>query len=382
MKKRIFYAGMFVRRIAQSLLSPNRLSHIVLFLTHRCNAHCSFCFNTLLQRHSSQAVDEELSLEEYVKIAQNNKPLFQVIFGGGEPFLREDIVEIAKSFYRYSSARLFSIPTNGSLAQDILHGIGIMVQECPKAVFNIEIAIDAVGKKHDELRQVPGLFKKVITLCHDIIRIQKCYQNLNLVFNTTVSEYNIDTIIQLRDFLREEFGSSLKFHNVMYDCRASAKLFSNPEMVEKVVTLKKRFREKNSEKFQIRKNLITRYYSEFINNLLINQRLKKGMLYKCNAGKKIGVVLPNGEISPCEPFIFESCYNNNVFPRYNLRDYHYDYKAITRGQGFQKILQFIDNEKCYPCGWSCAAITSMLYSPQNWKRLFTNKDMRKIFLKS
>ena len=353
---------------------PQQLSQLILFLTHRCNVQCHFCFNTLLTKNTQEKNNAELSLVEYGKIAQKIGPLLQVICGGGEPFLRDDITDIVVAFYRHASTRLFSISTNGFLVQSIIAHVDKMVTHCPQAVFNIGVSIDAYGKKHDDLRQCQGLFEKAVTLCHEILRMQEKYKNVNLVINTTITEYNIDDIINLRSFLQTELNVSLLFHNICYDCRSRSKLFSSFEMINKVILLEKRLYKRNGRWFTLFQKIIDCYYVKFINTLLIRQRMQKKHLFHCNAGRKVCVILPNGEVSPCEPFIFEEDYKH--FQRYNLRDYGYDYAMIRQEKAYQEVLQYIRKQKCHPCHWSCAAITSMLYSPCNWLQLLTNPTLQ------
>jgi len=91
------------------------------------------------------------------------------------------------------------------------------------------------------------------------------------------------------------------------------------------------------------------------------------MLYRCNAGSKLFVVLSDGTVGPCEPFLFEHRYRD--FSRYNIRDLGYDYRCVRDEPGYREMLAFIDRGACHACPWSCAAITSTLYNPRNWGNL-------------
>jgi len=78
-------------------------------ITHRCNLKCHFCG---LWRNAD---NHELYLENYVTVANILKQLgiARVVITGGEPFLRQDLVEIISIFSR--SGFSTTLLTNGTL---------------------------------------------------------------------------------------------------------------------------------------------------------------------------------------------------------------------------------------------------------------------------
>lgn len=83
-----------------------------LCITRRCNRDCEFCYVEKGDYEPPADKIKEL-IDQLAEIG-----VFQVAVGGGEPFLREDIFEIAE----YASRRdiIFNITTNGSLIDDEL----------------------------------------------------------------------------------------------------------------------------------------------------------------------------------------------------------------------------------------------------------------------
>ena len=74
---------------------------LIIFLTNRCNARCSFCFIDF-DDGFTQNKTNELSVEDYKKLAFNlGNDLHHLNFTGGEPFLRSDFPDIIKNFYNY-----------------------------------------------------------------------------------------------------------------------------------------------------------------------------------------------------------------------------------------------------------------------------------------
>ena len=63
--------------------------------------------------------ERELTVEEISKIAKGGSSLYHITFTGGETFLRDDIDEIVKLFYRFSNTRSVTITTNGTYPERV-----------------------------------------------------------------------------------------------------------------------------------------------------------------------------------------------------------------------------------------------------------------------
>jgi len=370
--ERLLRAAWFGSGIAHGILNPDHISTAIFFLTDNCNAKCPFCFDTFLPhlRKVTAPIDRDLlDIDDYRRIARSLPNMFQVMFGGGEPFLRNEIDEIAAVFHDDSRMRLLSIPTNGSLPARVLEKAERMAAYCRRATINIEVSIDAYGEKHEKLRVLPGGFEKAIGLAHALIRLGKRAGNLNLVINTTVSEHNIDDVEELTRFLAKEFGPTLRYHNIQYDHRLGSRVLGDRELLAKVERIEKLQLHREAGGHDLFADLVQRGYIGFINALVLHQVLEAKMIYGCNAGRKLCVVMPNGRVSACEPFIFEQRYAH--FGKFNLRDYDLDIRKLAADPEYQRQLRFIKAGSCEACPWSCAAITSMTFDPSNWRLVAT-----------
>jgi MoaA/NifB/PqqE/SkfB family radical SAM enzyme len=348
----------FAAGLLGGLLRPGRISYAVFFITDLCNAKCPYCFNTRLGHLSDHVPAEKagtrLTADEYARIARRLRPLFQVVFGGGEPFLRDDIDELAAIFHREAGARLISIPTNAALPERVLPAVERMARRCPGATFNIQVSLDAVGGKHDRLRVLPGGFEKALSVCDALLEGPP---GVNLVVNTAVTRENAADVPALAEFLRGRFAGKPWFHNVQYEQRALPASARPAAQAPAPADGPKRRR------------WLSRWYVDFINSLILKQLEAGRMLYRCNAGSKVLVVMPDGAASACEPFFFDGRYAG--FPKFNVRDFDYDPRRIQADPRFREMRAFIAAKKCAACPWSCAAITSMTYSPSNWPLFLT-----------
>src|SRR5687767_12696156 len=85
--------------------------HLTVFVTGQCNLRCRHCFH-----HKEVAAGVSgpslAQLGALADSAARMGPLLWVSFGGGEPFLRADLPQIAAAFARHGLRHL-AIPTNG-----------------------------------------------------------------------------------------------------------------------------------------------------------------------------------------------------------------------------------------------------------------------------
>ena len=93
----------------------------ILRITNRCNLRCIQCgqwgARGVHQTNKDNALHEELSMEEWLLFIEQNKKMIPYIsFFGGEPFLRNDVLQVAK----YASERgiPLEIATNGLFLQE------------------------------------------------------------------------------------------------------------------------------------------------------------------------------------------------------------------------------------------------------------------------
>lgn len=354
--------------LAGALLRPGRLSTVVLFVTDRCNARCPDCLNVRLPHLSggrSPARGTPLSAGEYAAIAGRLSPLFQVIFSGGEPFLREDLDEIAAAFYELAGARLFSLPTNGSLPERALLTLDRLARRCPDAAVNLVVSLDAAGEKHDELRGLPGLFAAAMSLCRGVLALKARRPNVSLVVGTTLFERNLELVPRLLAVLREALPASGWHHSLQYDQRLSSRLGRD-------AGLRRRARELElaaAPRSGLWERLVSRWYVRAVNALIVRQLERDRAAYRCAAGRKIAVIMPDGETSPCEPFVFEERYRD--LPRFNIRDHGWDYARLRGEPAFDRVVRRIGEGACGGCAWSCAAAASTAFDARNWRRLFS-----------
>jgi len=158
-------------------------------VTSKCNLSCLMCLN-----ESGPAVDVEiLPFEKICTIIDELSAMNTtgISLSGGEPFLREDIVDI----FEYARKKLpVTFSTNGTvLTKDMIEQI------CADGLAGIIIALHSSQPAiHDAMTGVKGSFHKAlrgITMCLDA--------GVNCVTNMTLTRMNAPTLDETIDFVMD-----------------------------------------------------------------------------------------------------------------------------------------------------------------------------------
>jgi len=93
-------------RYLPALLTKNSVTEVTFFITDICNMKCSHCFvlDALNKKLPVLSPDEIRAMGKYVT------PVQRVHVGGGEPFARKDIFDVACAFWRHGILELFAYP--------------------------------------------------------------------------------------------------------------------------------------------------------------------------------------------------------------------------------------------------------------------------------
>ena len=193
-----------------SIISKNRPIQFTFFLTRRCNARCPFCFYTSKQDGALSSAGE-LSLAEIEKIAPQLGTLLWLAFSGGEIFLRSDLIDITKLFYRVNKPAIILLPSNGLLTDIICRSVETILKDCPESSIVVKLSLDGPEAVHDELRGVPGAYQKTLITCEALGELVDKYGNFELGINTVFCQANQDYIDEVIDLVRKL--PHIKTHN-------------------------------------------------------------------------------------------------------------------------------------------------------------------------
>ena len=198
--------GFYASRIAAYPLVPPE--HVYFSLTNRCCLRCIMCDIP----KSPSRPEDELSTAQVKKIILQIKELGvrHLILSGGEPLLREDLIECIR-YAKDNGIPWVDIITNGLLCDDQT------AQKLVQAGLNhVTISLDGVGQGNDAIRG-SGAFQKA---AEAIDRLNYYKNKLNaecptLGINFTILNKNIGDMLKIVEFARSKKCNTVVFQPVL-----------------------------------------------------------------------------------------------------------------------------------------------------------------------
>ena len=187
--------------------SADKKPVVVWNMTRRCNLKCIHCYS------NSADIDypDELSTEEGKKLINDlaafGSPV--ILFSGGEPLLRRDLLELAQ--YAKDKGMRAVISTNGTL---ITKDIAAKLQKV--GLSYVGVSLDGIEKTHDRFRGKKGAFAAAIE------GIRNCREaGIKVGIRFTVNKHNLADVKEMFQLLRKEKIERLCFYHLVYTGRGS-----------------------------------------------------------------------------------------------------------------------------------------------------------------
>ena len=187
--------------------SSDKKPVVVWNVTRRCNLKCVHCY----AHATGEAAKDELSAEEgkvlLDDLAQFGCPV--VLFSGGEPLIRQDLVELAD--YAVKLGMRAVISTNGTLISrsvaQVLKDVGLSY---------VGISLDGMREVNDRFRGVKGAFDRAMA------GIEHCQQaGIKVGLRFTINRMNAAEIPAIFDLLEERNIPRVCFYHLVYAGRGS-----------------------------------------------------------------------------------------------------------------------------------------------------------------
>jgi MoaA/NifB/PqqE/SkfB family radical SAM enzyme len=327
---------------------------LVFSVTGQCNARCGICF---YHGHVNQRRNE-LTLPEIERFSRKFGPLLSLVLTGGEPFMRQDLPEICKIFYKNNDAFAINISTNGFFSEQIEKAARQILRDCKKAVLSIDLSIDDLGEKHDRMRGLPDAFNKMLDTHDRLLKLKKSYPNLWVKANTTFCAYNQDRMGEIRKGIKRDFN---------FDDHSISLIIGNPrDSHANKISLEayaKSVRQYEKEKKAGSKGLIERLLSILrteVHDEILRSVYEKTPRFKCTALKKVIFIDEVGDLYPCG-MIKDSLGS--------LRENGYDPRKIMRSSRAREVAaQQGIHSGCY-CQWDCGIFNNIVYDSKNYPRI-------------
>jgi len=248
--------------------------------TNDCNMYCDHCY-----RDAGTKTEEELSTEAAkTMLGQIAKAGFKImIFSGGEPLMRPDIVELVAHAKSLGLRPVFG--TNGTLltielAQK-LKDVGTM---------GMGISLDSLNKeKHNHLRHYEDAWEQAVQGMRNCREVGLPFQ-----IHTTVMEWNQSELEDLTDFAVQEGAVAHHFFFLVPTGRAVSieEESLRAEAYEAVLT---RIMKKQQMVDIELKPTCAPQFIRIAKEMGVETRFQRG----CLAGTAYCIISPKGQVQPC-----------------------------------------------------------------------------------
>jgi len=181
---------------------------VVWNMTQRCNLKCVHCYAHAVEPSAHKdPISTEQAKAMIDDLAQFGAPV--ILFSGGEPLVREDLVELAN--YATSKGMRAVISTNGTLITKAkakeLKDVGLSY---------VGISLDGAETVHDQFRGVTGSYRQALK------GVENCQaEGLKVGLRFTINKRNAAEIPHLFDLIEAMNVPRICFYHLVYSGRGS-----------------------------------------------------------------------------------------------------------------------------------------------------------------
>jgi MoaA/NifB/PqqE/SkfB family radical SAM enzyme len=204
-------AKLLVRGLKYRLLQKTGLSALPealsMEVTHRCIARCMMC-----NIWKTPASVPDLHASSWIGLL--DRPMFRRLkeldITGGEPFLRDDLLELVLAICdlkakRFPELRSIAITSNGFLTERILsvsRAIASLLKDA-KLDLVLAFALDGIGDIHSQIRNVENGWKRLEATIEGMKDVRREKDNVILGVKTTVLPANTHELAAIARFAEE-----------------------------------------------------------------------------------------------------------------------------------------------------------------------------------
>ena len=187
--------------------SEDKKPAVVWNVTRACNLKCIHCYARAVDRTHERELNHEQGLSLIDDLAAFGAPV--VLFSGGEPLMRPDLVELAS--YAVSKGMRAVISTNGTLISKD------MAKELKEVGLSyVGVSLDGMEEINDRFRGRKGAFKDAMA---GIINCQEVGLKVGLRF--TINRMNTAEVPRIFDLIEEYRIPRVCFYHLVYAGRGS-----------------------------------------------------------------------------------------------------------------------------------------------------------------
>jgi len=248
--------------------------------TNACNMYCDHCY-----RDAGCKADEELSTSEAKTLLdQIAKAGFKImIFSGGEPLMRADIVELVAHAKSLGLRSVFG--TNGTLLT-----VELAQKLKDAGAMGMGISLDSLDKdKHNTFRKFPNAWEGAVQ------GMRNCRQvGLPFQIHTTVMDWNQHELEAMTDFAVAEGAVAHHFFFLVPTGRAKTIEAESLRARDYEDVLTRIMNKQKEVKIELKPTCAPQFM-RIAKQMGMNMRFKRG----CLAGTSYCIISPRGKVQPC-----------------------------------------------------------------------------------
>ena len=347
----------FLRKVVRR----RKLESVFLFATVRCNSKCRTCFYAK-ETHPG----EDLSFEQIRRISETAPQFDKLWLSGGEPALRDDLVDIVELFAKNNHVKTLNFPTNGLDGDRVEAAVGEILERCPELTIHLNFSLDGLGETHDRIRDVPGAFDRTTATMERLGERFDGHERLHQNVATVVTAENVEQCFDLGLYLFRRFRLATQYFEAV---RGESR---DPELQR---ATREQLEALHRQLLPIYEAMADRLFcslppagrpiakSVFVGTTRELYKMQRDNLdgphpwgMRCTAGETTFVIDHDGGFRACE-----------LRPRIgNLADYSFDLRAALASTAMCEEINAIGGggrANCW-CTHTCWMLSSMKFSPR------------------
>ncbi len=278
--------------------APLKPAVVSLAVTNRCNSHCIMC--NIWQRARELPGIKSLEMPQKEILDLLSRPLFSELveldLTGGEPHLRDDLVDIAlsiASLKKSSLPRLRSIiiTSNGLLPRQVISNHQRILEGLKGT--NIDLvsvaSMDGIGETHDFIRGTRGAFELATKTISGLLELRKKYPDYFIGIKTTILPQNVNSLDAILDYALEK-----NIFHIISPVFFTEARFRNTDKIDELTLGPDEYKE--VLKFFSRDELKTSYFYPLARSFLATGRKQ----WACTAFHNYLFIDFDGTVYPCE----------------------------------------------------------------------------------
>ena len=332
--------------------------NLTVSVTYSCPSRCATC-------DIWQKKVDDMSVDEYAKTFRTlEKVPIWVTLSGGDQFIRRELDEIVRLVRTEIEPSIINIPMNGIITERIFTLLPRIADGSRGAQLVLNLSVDEIGAKHDEIRGAPGNFDKLLGVAELIHDLKKTYPHVVLGVHTVISKLNVERIPEIEREARSIFRPDSYITEVAEN-RVELKTMEK-DITPDVAAYRRATEHLKRSVWDHRslhpvarlvQSLRLEYY-----DLAAKILEEKRQVIDCYAGWASAHLAPDGHVWGC-------CTRAESLG--NVRDMGYDFAAIWRGPEADAFRESVRRHEC-SCPLANASYTNLLLDAGSLVRVTGN----------